>query len=568
MILKATYGGYDLTQHCVIRAVKPHLTAPVRNNFLSNANLNGAQYRNRRYGQIALDIEITIKNDVMWHRDKLNEILFTREPKPLIISDQPDRQLLCLPEGQVTFSSRFHVADAKITFISPNSYWNSTQGVARHFFTNGNIMIENRGTHPIKPSFDIVFPNDCGYLSVVAPNGFITLGNPFQEDTVNVPRSEYAMNEEMHEVGTWQRITNGQTWIPDYKKMTTLGNAKHDQWGMQLDTSTLSGAGRWNGHAFVRGFDTGTIEKYADDFNLKSRVDISNTGDRRGTMSMLIVVMDDDNVPLMTTSIYDAWTDKNELMVTFKIPDTRQGKNKESVILRGYKVPNLNGYVTMEKIGSSLFWKIHNDKTQSTVTGAKLSINQNVHIKKSAKYAETGHPILAGYHDKTYTIGAVKTGADGSKAYRLDNGGWAIYWIYERDIVESTKTITSSSPQTFRFNHYSSFVGQRKASKVFVYQGKWGEGPTYNQFSLNSVVVQRRYAKTNIDVENTFMMGDHLHINNETNEVLLNGVDFTGEMDVDNKFFEVDGGRTAVMLQASTWATMPIATADYESRWF
>lgn len=568
MILKATYGGYDLTQHCVIRAVKPHLTAPVRNNFLSNANLNGAQYRNRRYGQISLDIEITIKNDVMWNRDKLNEILFTREPKPLIISDQPDRYLLCLPEGQVKFSSRFYIADATITFVSPNSYWSSTQGVARHFFTNGTIMIENRGTHPIKPSFDIVFTDDCGYLAVVAPNGFIALGNPFQQDSISVPPSEYAMNEEMHEVNTWQRQTNAQTWIPDYNKISSLGTARHDEWGMLLNTGTLSGADRWNGHAYVRGFDTGAYEKYADNFHLKSRVDISNTGDRSATMAMLIVVMDDDNIPLMTVSVYDASSDKNELTVTFKIPDVRQGKNKESIIIHTAKIPNLNGYITMEKIGSMLNWTVHNDKTQSTVQGAKLSINQKVHIKKSAKYAETGHPILAGYHDKTYTIGSVKTGADGSKAYRLDNSGWAIYWIYERDIVEATKTVTSTSPQTIRFSHYLSFVGQKRASKVFVWQGKWGNGPAYNQFSLNSVVVQRRYATTSIDIENTFMLGDHLHINNETNEILLNGVDFTGEMDVDNKFFEVDAGRTAVTLQTSTWARMPVATADYESRWF
>ncbi len=144
---------------------------------------------------------------------------------------------------------------------------------------------------------------------------------------------------------------------------------------------------------------------------------------------------------------------------------------------------------------------------------------------------------------------------------------WPIYWIYERDIVEQTKTVVSLSPKTLSHAISNSQMGQLKASKVLIWQAKWGATPIYSQFNISDLAVKRTYDIAFKDIRNVFTKGDHLHINNETNEVLLNGANATGLLDVDSRFFKIGGGATQLQLTHSDWAITPDVYMTYESRW-
>ncbi len=568
MKLKGFYDGAEFSKFCIINKVTPTLSAPRENTFLSNKMVDGANFYRTRLGQLKIVVDITIKYDIMHNLDNLNKIFATDSLKKLSFSDRPDQYVMAIVDGDVTFTSRFFKSEARITFISDKFYWRATEGYIETPFTGESVIVENKGTSKTKPTFDVNFKSDCGYFSIVSPNGYLSFGNPKQVDNITVPDSELALNEELDAstggVSSWTPITNAEAYILDYIKMSSAGTASTDKSGLILNTGTLGTDSKWHGHAYMKSFAQGKVDQTADNFELKSRVDMANMNGTSNTCALLIVVMDENNNHIMTTSVYDVLNGKNELTVTFKIPDA--SNPKKSKIIHTGKLLNLNGYIKMNKRGNLLEWEVYSDKTV-VVSGSSLRVGQKVHIKRTCTNAETGHPIKKGYHDLTYTIGAIKTGKDGTKAYRMDNGGWPIYWIYERDIVETTKTVVNRTPKTIRYSTHNNQIAQMKASKVFIWQAKWGNTQPYSQFVLNSVVVRRMYNTNFIDVKNVFAKGDHLYINNENGEVLLNGSNATGLLDIDSRFFDIGGGPTQLQIDYSDWALVPEVIVTHESRW-
>lgn len=567
-ILKGYYNDFDFTKYCVINNITPTLTAPRGNTFFSNPNVSGAIFNRTVLGQIRLEIDITIPQNVMYNLDRLNKIFITDRPQKLYFSDRPERYLSCILDGEIRFSSSNKLGKAKIVLISPHSYWQAEEGYIETSFIGDTAVIENAGTAPTKPVFDVFFKSDCGYVNIIAPKGFLALGNPLQEDSINLPSSEVALESEfktsINGISNWTQIKNAESYIPDYIKMKSVGTASANNSGLVLNTSTLGSGEYWHGHAYMKSFNEGVADQTADNFELSSQIDMSNMGGTSNTSALLIVVMDEQNNPIMTTSIYDISAGKNELVITFKIPE--ETNRKRSKIIYSGKLNVLNGYVKMSKYGSRLNWEVYTDKTSYTTTSV-LRVGQTVHIKPSCTHAETRHPIKAGYHDLTYTIGAIKTGQDGTKAYRLDHGGWPIYWIYERDIMEYKRTVVDRAPETVSHSIVNTTIAQMKASKVFIWQAKWSNTPAYEQFTINNLKVRRTYDITHRDLKNVFTKGDHLYINTENGEVLLNGANATGLLDMDSRFFEIDGGKTQLALEFSSWARLPEVKVLHESRW-
>ena len=574
--LKAYFDDYALHDHCDIIRIRKRLQPPITNDYLINPNVHGAFYRKSTFGQQVVEIEIRIRNNVLFHMDELNKILYRRGNKKLFFPDQPDRYLLCKLNGEVEPSSRYGNSTMTLEFISPDYFWRPTAGKTFvEFDSNGRAVVNNLGTAPTPITLEVDFSSDCGYLGATGPDEFISLGNIEEKDKTPVPRSEYAMNEEMHEVNTWTRQTNASALIPDYIKISSAGTAKHDQWGMLLDPSTLGNSDQWHGHAYMRNFDMGTAEREADNFNLRSRVDIADlSGKRNNTMAMLVVVMYQNNIPIMTTSIYDVSGDKNELTVTYKIRDT----GNRSKIIHSAKIPRLNGFINMEKSGNVFTWVTHNNATTTaTSTTRTLKTNDIVNLTSTANtiYDWNGRKLRLDSRIKgePLRVGQELSAANGTAnqgRYLLRNVryGYVEGFFDPQDIKQTTVAGQSSSKEkTIRHTITDSSLAQLRPYKVFVWQGKWGATTPYSKFSLNSVVVQRRYTVDALEIENTFMAGDQLIVDGETGQVYKNGKIFEGYHDWDSRVITVDGGPSEISILPSDWANMPTGRAIYESRW-
>lgn len=567
-MLQVWYDDYEITQHCIVRKIAPTLSAPITNNFLSLSHLNGANFKFSSLGQIELKVDITIKDNIQYHLDELNKVLNVKEPKKLIISDRKDRYLMCKLNGKVDFSSRFIASDATMTFISPDHYWTSTDELKRFVMSSdGRILVTNNGSASTPPIINVDFSNDCGYFALIGPESFLTLGNPKELDNIPVPPTESALNEEMHSLSGWTRVTDVENWVTDYNKITSKGTAKHDEYGTLLNPSTFTGlANNWQGHAYVKQFNMGSVERKADNFKLRSRVVMHDTaGNRNSTAGMLIVVLDDENRPIMTASIYDSTTDRKKLATSFKINSFRGNDEKHSTIIHNGSIDALNGFIEMRKAGNKFEWLIHTDSVN--VEPVPVKVGDKVKLKPSATKAASGHYYRSDYKNRQYTVTAITTWPGHSKKiYALSIGAHVIYHVYLDDIQQATVT-TSTGPKQVRHSIVNNSLAQLNPSKVLIWQGVWGNTTPYSRFSLNSVVVDRLYTTNTLEIENVFRPGDNLQINHQTGDILLNGTTYQGFADYDNRFFEIDWGDTELQVVVSDWAQYPSVELLLEERY-
>src|SRR5699024_6136677 len=266
-----------------------------------------------------------------------------------------------------------------------------------------------------------------GYLGIVAPNGFITLGDKEEQDRINLPKQELLINEEMDEAsmsdtGTedqnpdkdWLPISNrydyisitpeGEEvrvkgeWIPDYNKLNIGSGVKwHDQWGMRIKKATNPKPGSyWNTYGYERrvaaGIDT---SQYAikTNWRLESRLTLYDaSGGNANTGMFLIVVFDVRKSPILTTSIYNILDNSNEVTMTDTTNASATGSSKSSKIVKPAKFPNgFDGLIKMETSADGyVYWSWNSNRDQKVTTTTntieKFSVGNTGYIRKDAKY--------------------------------------------------------------------------------------------------------------------------------------------------------------------------------------
>lgn len=573
MILDVWYDSYKLTDYCIVRSIFP--STP------------------RKGEGVEVDINITIKHDIRYNLDMLNRILYTNEPKPLIISDTPGRQLMCELDGGIELTSRFLGANATLSFKSEDQYWHSTEGEKSVLSDGlGTIEINNEGSAPAVPRFAVDFPAEAGFLSIVAPNGFIALGDKEEKDKIELPMQRIAMNEEMHEsdMSDWTRLTSdshsGGLWVPDYKKLSlTTGQPRFDKWGTRPTKSTSPKTGYyWNSWGFTRDFDKITDEIHRlTNFKLVSRITFEDqSGKTSNTGMFLIVLMDKDNKPIMTTSIYNVLSNSNEVTVTAKVNDFSGSGNYRSKIIKTAKFPNgFNGNIQMSKEGDEFTWIWNSAKDQNVTSSSpvveKFSVGSTVYIKTSARYGYgydgVAHSIRGFTRGRANRVQAIRTWR-GKKQYLISYTGVQIYWMNEEDVtanrsgVGNTITQSASGERRVAYSTKNAQLATLTASKVLVVGGTWDNTNPFSRASINSMVVYRLNEGDKFaDIANTFSKGDKLTIDNSTGEILHNGSTFQGLVDVDSRFFDIDYGPNELKVITSEWAEIPKVKCDFTERY-
>lgn len=565
---KVTYDGYALHDYGVINQIHKRLQPSKDNQFQRTNVQNGATFVRATSGQQIVEIDMTIKHDVLHNIDELNKILSVRDPKRLVIEDQPERYLLCILDGEVLPTSRRRASKLKLRFISPDSSWRSTarrDGAVFSLLHNTGI-IDNKGTAETYPTYYINFLNDCGYFALIGPNGLISLGNPDEVDTIKLPPSEYAMNEEMHELSGWKLLTDAYKEFGIDNLTTVNSLPSTNQWGAFVNTSMTTDESTWQGHLYSYDFEQGEYDQTAQDFKLESRIDIYDANSDPGAVTYLyMTVFDEQDNGIMGIGIIDSLTNKNELEVHITSVSNGNLSLKQTA-----KLPRINGRLVMEKSGNLLTYSIIHEGNQGS-TMAPIGVGDTVYIKDTAvygyRYNDTRYTVKDFTRGRAYKV-TRKRVRQGKNQFEIAFQGTVVYWMFEEDLRTDKVVNQGTRPQTVRRTIYNSEAGQARAAKVKIYHGVWGSSPAYSHSIINSVKVQRIYGTTYRDVQNTFRRGDNLVIDTENGEIRFNGGKFRGEIDVDSRFFPVDGGKTELAFVVSDWADSPIVVADYESRWY
>lgn len=564
---------------------------------------------------LSVEMDITIIDDVQRNIDMLNRILFTKEPAKLVIGDQPDRYLLCQLDGGIKFGSRFLKSDAKLKFKSEDKYWRSIEGEIGYRMDNeGRFIVDNRGTAPAVPYFKFDFNSESGFLGIITPNGYKTIGNPDEKDKLDIPEQETALNEEMHEsdMSDWDPITTndydwklvdgiwlshppaGATitdtlkgpWVPDYNKLNIgTGDPKFTEWGIGLKQSTRPKAGYyWNAWGYRRTFDEGVGTKSVNgNFRSDSRVIFEdNGGNNNGTGMLLIILMDTNNKPIMTTSIYNIDSNNNAAMFSAKV-NTLTGDRTASKIIKEARFPKgFNGGVRMEREGDRFRWSWDSNKDQGSTSSSapiieKFNIGNTVYIMNTTQYY--WHTNGTRYNVASFTRGRPHKVTDsrvygGKRQYEISYDGVRIAWVNEGDLTGNKSGVGQTNTQTESYNRIEQFtftspeLAKMNPWKLVVIGGTWDNSRAFTHAGITGTLLYRINGPgTFKEVKNQFQPGDTVEVDNATGQILHNGFSYQGFADYDNTNFLIDYGANELQVITSDWAELPDGIITFEERW-
>lgn len=577
MFYRVFYDGYALHDHCVInRVVKS--TAPRSNTFLGGRYSSGARFKSTRTEPITIDLIVTIKEDVQFHLDEINRILSVREPRPLIVAQTPERMLMCMPTGNIEPSSFLRNSEFKISFESENSYWQSIEGMKEFTFNKDHVTADNKGNYPTHPRFRFEFSSDCGFIGLVAPNGYIYIGDPEEVDIVKAPANEYAIDGNIANLQGWTGvdISRKMERIADFDPTSYAPKPTANGWALNPKNDWSSKA-LWVGHALEKEFSPGKLEsKGAENFEFNMKGIMTNNSPDNSALGMILAaILDEEGRPMMSTCLFDSKQSNNEVDIVFHLYD-----EEGSVVSRGTDhFKTFDGELSMTKMGSRFNWSVSSSGgyiyTQKNLGVSEPKIGDTVYIKSTARYGydHVGNrfTIKDFTRGRAYKVTNSKY-QNGIKRYLIEYNRVGVYWMNIEDLtggkVEYGVQREWAGYDSAYHTAYNSLTAQRTASKLLLFIGRWGKSKSYSDLAISNPKVRRIYSSTYQDVPNSFKSGDVLTIDNAKGQILHNFKPIKAKVDVDSRFFEIDGGKTDIKLLKSSWADYPVGKISFEDRWY
>lgn len=198
-LLKATYGGVEIPVK--ITRLDRNLSPSITNNTRSIENVNGGEFTHSTYSPKQIVMEFRISNstarELSEFRRKMSEILYSKEPKRLIFSDEPSIYYEAIVDGEPVLGEDDMYSTGTITWLIPDGVAYST---AEKQFTgvqqNGyqTITIQNNGTEWADVDYKITHNHENGFIGLVSQYGVIQLGKEEEADGENYEASEELFN--------------------------------------------------------------------------------------------------------------------------------------------------------------------------------------------------------------------------------------------------------------------------------------------------------------------------------------------------------------------------------------
>ena len=198
-LLKATYGGVEIPVK--ITRLDRNLSPSITNNTRSIENVNGGEFTHSTYSPKQIVMEFRISNstarELSEFRRKMSEILYSKEPKRLIFSDEPSIYYDAIVDGESVLEEDDMYSSGTITWLIPDGVAYSVgefefDGVQQDGYQT--ITIQNNGTEWADVDYEITHNHENGFIGLVSRYGVIQLGKEEEADGENYKASEELFN--------------------------------------------------------------------------------------------------------------------------------------------------------------------------------------------------------------------------------------------------------------------------------------------------------------------------------------------------------------------------------------
>ncbi len=505
--MEITFNGVRLTEIFRVKDVKRSILPPRQNYSLDVPAKHGQYYLGYKYSPKVIDVEIVmISSNMLSNLRTLAWMLDIAEPSKLEFSDEPDKHYYAVVDSSTDIDQILHVGTGTISFVcfNPLAFSNLEKNYTAD--ETGKLVINNGGTAPTAPKFEIDFTSECGFVSLVSPRGVIQIGQSNEVDVVPAQDSERLINDDMSSLATVTLNTNGKVRTAG---ATIQGTIKTNTLNIRPDSYGTPTAG-WHGM---------TIRK-----ELTTTADYWETSMifRLASDSYFGVSPAEKQIGKIEFNIMD---ETNNFIAGFTMADTLEAYT--------FNVPQFY-------VGDTLIWEDKPSipapstvKQYNTETGKyEYKTVQATNIGKWNHF--WGKVIIRKERDKFY---------------------------FELQTLEgdTQNEIISRTSKTY-YDSTGAFNGKR-AKALNVWFGKYADRPPVSLNYVDHLTFRKDYVDEYINIPNTFGTGDKLIIDCNTSSVYLNGTLWMDKVDVGSKFFELVEGQSEVFLMDNSISTRPIVNA-------
>ena len=257
-LLKATYGGVEIPVKIIRldRNLMPSITTSIR----SVENVNGGEFTHSTYSpkQIAMEFQIpnSTARGLAEFRRKMPEILYSKEPKRLIFSDEPNIYYEAIVDGEPVLEENDMYSTGTITWLIPDGVAYSTaefafDGVQEDGYQT--ITIKNNGTEWADVDYEITHKHENGFIGLVSQHGTIQLGKVEETDMEDYEASE-ALIDDKFSLSTTGWALNQATTVHVVSEHKQTGNLaiSNGTGGYALRVTDYGTGEQWHGPSWTK----------------------------------------------------------------------------------------------------------------------------------------------------------------------------------------------------------------------------------------------------------------------------------------------------------------------------
>ena len=276
MSYKVEFAGIDLSNYCTILNVNRSILPSRTNLSKSIPTMNGSYYTGFHYGERTITLDIFLKGnskeEYIQNVRKLANVLNVENPSKLIISDEPDKYVYAVLDGDTNLEKILNTGSTTINFICHNPIiysdkWNT--------FTPGNkgiITVENNGTIQANPLIDVIFRKKACFFQATNRKGeTVLIGSPKEIGKATTAISDIIVEDNCTDASTFTTLTPS---LLDTGRVVNGGSFGVGFNGNGIVTLNYgSGSDSWHGSAFRK-----SLGSNVDEFEVTVDVVFSSQG--------------------------------------------------------------------------------------------------------------------------------------------------------------------------------------------------------------------------------------------------------------------------------------------------
>ena len=271
------YNEVDLTNMVKVREVVIPSLPNIEHSSIDIFERDGKIYNGASYGTREIELSFIIKpddkNDYGQYVRDIKRAFYTKNEARLFCGDET-RYIWCVPVDDIEINELGEgCAEGKVTFISYNPYWYSTDQNVINNDGNKNFVVENESDVSVYPIINIGFSKDTTFVKVrnKYTDETILVGGIPEKESETIKKNSAILKDDMTTTVGWVN-----TSAPIDAKRSVGGTLAVTSDGKGLtcgDFGSKSSDSVWHGACYKK-----ALEKSIKDFKVKVRMRHNSSG--------------------------------------------------------------------------------------------------------------------------------------------------------------------------------------------------------------------------------------------------------------------------------------------------